>query len=175
MNKKKNLNYFMNLDYNLILKKTKDKYYLFMPELSLMVENKSLDGAYKDLEREKEKYFKNIIKLKAEDTVRKPVGLTVRKKLFNELTLFFVKFLIILFAFLLVFLSTLPLIIRSLGQLPNKVTEVVTSLSDRLEAMPDENKEKLRLKLKQMAKELKPMTDELKILWEDEEELKQGF
>lgn len=169
--KKKNLTYFMNLEYGLILKRVKNKYYLFLPELSLIAEGKSLDGVYKNLERQKQRYFKNIIKLDAVDTVKKPLALAVRKKLFNELILFFVKALLVFFALLLVLLSSLPLILHSLGQFPNKATETVVSFSDRLEAMPEENKKELQLKLRQIAKELKPMTDELKILWEDKEKL----
>ena len=62
MNQKKDLKYFMSLDYNLILREEKGKYYLFLPDLSLIVEGSNLEKTYKKLEKEKARYFKNIIK-----------------------------------------------------------------------------------------------------------------
>ena len=52
MNKQKDLTYYKKLNYDIILKKINDDYYLFIPELSLIVEEKSLNEAYEKLEKE---------------------------------------------------------------------------------------------------------------------------
>ena len=52
MNQQKDLKYFMKLNYNVILKRKDSYYYLFIPELSIIVEDKDLDIAYKKLEEE---------------------------------------------------------------------------------------------------------------------------
>lgn len=169
MNKKKDLNYFKKLNYNIILKKKKGDYYLYIPELSLIVEAKNLKDAYRNLEKEKDLYFKRIIFLDAQDTVKEPLIISLRKKLLEELLIFFIKTLIIVFIFILIFFLSLPYINRSINQLPNKMANCVINFSEKLENMSLENKERIRLHLKNISQELKPYADEVKVLWQDEE------
>lgn len=174
--KKKDFNYFKNLKYSVILTKVKNKYVLFIPELSLIVEDTSLLEAYKKLEKEKEKYFKNIILLKAEETVKEPTPLLIRKKIFIDLFTFFIKTLIVIFIIALVLLISLPYISKRIKNLPNKSADLIVEFSEKLNNMPEENKQKIQKSIKDMVKELKPYSDEVRVLWRDDEvdiELKQ--
>ena len=88
MNNNKDLKYFKNLMYNVILRKNNGLYYLFIPELSIIVENEDLEDAFNSIESEKQIYFENVIKLGFENTVNEPKNLSKRKKLYSDLKLF---------------------------------------------------------------------------------------
>jgi len=177
MNKQKDLTYYKKLNYDIILKKINDDYYLFIPELSLIVEEKSLSEAYEKLEKEKEKFFKKIIELNAIDTVREPAPVMFRKKLFTDLAMFFTKTLIIISICSAAFIGTLPFVnafvANRISGIPgDAIKGLVTNLSYRLNYklnnMTREDKEKMRLELRKTIKEIKPFVDEIKVLFKDE-------
>lgn len=102
MNEEKDLGYYKNLKYDVVLKKKGDFFVLFIPELACVTEDESLEKAYEKLELEKEKIFKKLIELNAQDIIREPVRAKSIKKerftntLVSNLLPFFVKLLIIL-------------------------------------------------------------------------------
>lgn len=167
--KKKDLNYFKKLNYNILLKRISKKYYLFIPELSLMSEDDKIDSAYKNLQKKKLKYFKTMIKINAQEAVTEPIASFVKRKILIDLGIFFVKFIIILVTFLLFFLLSLPLFQKELSQVPNRIADLIINQSERLKNTPSENKQKIRIKIHEIVKELKPFVDEIKILFEEED------
>jgi hypothetical protein len=170
MRQTKNLNYFLKLNYNVVVKRVNDSYYLYIPELSLIAVGNDLKEAYKKIEQEKTKYFKRVINLGAEDTVKEPTFLAVKNKILTDLVLFFTKTLIVFFILFLLVLSGLPFLTNfftnSIKQIPNTVSNLIFDYSDRLIKLPQDNKNKLRLRLKNVVKEIKPFTDEIQPLWQ---------
>ncbi|MBL7045407.1 MAG: discoidin domain-containing protein [Parcubacteria group bacterium] len=89
----KNLEYFKNLKYHVIVKKHKNKYTLYIPELSLFEEGNVFEAAYKKLETKKEKYFLQMIEMEAQDEIIEPSHLSIKnfKRLLRGLIPFFIK------------------------------------------------------------------------------------
>ena len=56
----KDLGYFKNLQYDIVIKKRKNRFVLFIPELAIVEEDENLEKAYEKLESEKEKYFSRL-------------------------------------------------------------------------------------------------------------------
>lgn len=110
MKNKKDVSYYKKLNYNAILKKIDSNYYLFIPELSLIVEGKSLDEAYGRLETEKENCFKKAADMDVLDTIKEPEPVMFRKKLFVDLAMFFTKAFIIICVCLIAFIGSLPFV-----------------------------------------------------------------
>lgn len=86
----KDLKYFKNLQYNTVVRKNKDKFLLYIPELSLLEENKNIDKAYEKLVAEKEIYFQKMIEVGIKDEIVEP-ALFGRKRLETGLIPFFIK------------------------------------------------------------------------------------
>ena len=59
--KKKDLDYYMSLQYEVILKKRKRGFALYIPELAIVEEDENLQKAYEKLKSEKNNYFKNYV------------------------------------------------------------------------------------------------------------------
>jgi outer membrane murein-binding lipoprotein Lpp len=173
---RKDPEYFQKLEYNTILRKIGDMYYLFIPELSLIVEGKDLNETYRRLEQEKEAYFKKAAELGTQDAIPVPASLAMRKRVLSDLGLFFVKAVIVGSIFVAVFIGSLPLINdifinQRINQLSNDARTLVTQLSTRgntkLQNMTPEQKARMKENLKEIVAELKPYFDEVRILWEE--------
>jgi len=163
----------MKLNYNVILTKRSGSYYLFIPEISLVVEGKTLTDAYDKLDNEKEEYFKRIIALNAQDTVKEPAPIVLRKKLFNNLILFFSKALIVLICIFIIFsfmLKSLPIITEAISQVPRATYSFGRELSTKffvgLDNLSVEDREKIRKKIRLRVKQIKPFVDELRMFYE---------
>ncbi|MBT6047765.1 MAG: discoidin domain-containing protein [Candidatus Scalindua sp.] len=107
-NNEKNLEYFNNLKYHVLVKKHKNKYTLYIPELSLFEESNVFEAAYKKLETKKEKYFLQMIEMEAQDEITEPSYLNIKnfKRLLRGLIPFFIK----LFVTMAVVIALLALI-----------------------------------------------------------------
>lgn len=116
MKNRKDISYYKKLNYNVVLKKIGSDYYLFIPELSFIVEGKSLDEAYGRLEMEKESYFKKAADMDVLDIIKEPEPVMFRKKLFVDLAMFFTKAFIIICICSLFFIGSLPVVDAVLKQ-----------------------------------------------------------
>ena len=179
----KDLSYFMGLKYNAILKKQNGSYFLFIPELSLIVEGKTPDDVCKKLESEKEEYFRRVIELNAQDTVKEPVAVVLRKRLFLDLISFFSKALIVLiclFAIYSFIIWSLPAISQKIGQIPRETYSFARQLSTEiftgLDNLSAEDKERIREKIRKRLHQIKPFVDELRVFFEydNSKKLKKG-
>lgn len=184
--KKKDIDYFMGLDFAVILKNIGNRYYLLIPELSITADGDELGEAYQKLNNNKKKYFENIIMLNAIDTVAEPVSTTLRSRFIGDWLNFLLKILSIAIIFAVVIISIqLPLTAfmnnrineieynmnrwihkaetRVLG-IPGKIIRVS---AERLKSMPNKEKEELRLQLKQLVEELKPFLNEINLIYNE--------
>lgn len=177
MNEEKDLKYFMNLNYDVVLRKKGDDYYLFVPELSVITCGKELDEAYKKLNMEKEKFFRNIIDLKLQDTVNEPAGIKIRKKHYHEIFQYLMKvlvtFLLFVVIFIIIFLPVLSsfekFVNNTISSVPEKIlSKTAAKIEYKLNNMTEKKKEETRMRIKGMVSALKPFADEIRILFEDE-------
>lgn len=95
-NNEKTLEYFRNLKYDVVIRKNKDKYILYIREIGLFGEDEILEKAYEKLEFEKEKYFQKMIENDFQDHIGEPEERKIRKTFFGDLAPFFVKLIVIL-------------------------------------------------------------------------------
>lgn len=176
MDKQKSLDYFMKLNYSPILKKIGNRYYLFIPELSLITEEDDLKVAYEKLEEEKARYFKRAIDLGIQDTVKEPISVAATKRVISGLFAFFMKTLIVSLVCITIFIGSLSIISgfmnrivdQGLTRTKNIVIERLARVYYKLDDMSEREKENLRLRLKKAVENIKPYTDEIKVLWKDE-------
>lgn len=152
--------------------------------MSLIVEGENLSEAYEKLEKEKAVYFKKVIELDVRDTIEEPAPIKLRKKLFTDLPLFFIRLSIIVFVVgILLFVSVSiasPVVSSQLRQIPRQtmdyvleesmvfVAELPGRINDALNNMPAEKKEEIRLELRDAIQQAKPFIDEFRVLLEDE-------
>ncbi len=167
MIKNKDLQYFTNLNYMVILKRKGESYYSFIPELSLIVKGKDVNEAYKNLENEKEVYFKKMIESDNQEMIKEPLPLKVRNKLLEELGMFFAKTFIVALIIAVFVLGSLPfvndvLITSRLNRIPSQIKAMADLFADKLDTMSPKDREQLKQKLRKINLELRPFLDELK-------------
>lgn len=181
MDKEKNLDYFNNIKYDVVIKKRGNKFFLYLPELSLVEEDENLDKAYEKLESEKVKYFQDMIKMEAQDEIIEPTKLIKSgKKLLESLVLFSGKLAIVLFisgvAFLFLYIQVKPIwqSIFQMTQLISKPDIIIDKTANylnqmviKINEMPEIRKKRIRSKMREILRQAKSFFDEIKLLFED--------
>ncbi len=89
--------YLNSLQYDILLKKTKGKFYLFIPELSLVAIGEDLTQTYNNLNEQKRKLFNEILDCEAENEIVLPRNTCRRHKVSDQLKVFTYKLLIVCF------------------------------------------------------------------------------
>jgi len=177
MNKEKDLDHFMGLNYDVVMRRKNDDFCLFIPELSIIAYGKTVNEAYEKLTVEKKKYFKNIIEFDLEETVNEPAAVTIRKKQYHEIVQFilkiFVVFVLIVIFFTALFLPVLSsfekAVSRTAVSIPEKILpKVVEKMEGQLTKMTDKEKEEVRSRIRNVVTNLKPFADEFRVLFEDD-------
>lgn len=169
----KDLDYFVGLGYDVVVRKKNDNFCLLIPELTVMAYGKSVSEAYENLVKEKEKYFRNIVEFDLEETVKMPVAMTIRPEHSHEIAQFIKKALII-FVLIVIFFTGLTIpVLSSVQNIINRtaasIPENVVKLESKLANMNDKEKEEVRMKIRNAVTNLKPFTDEFRVLFEDDE------
>ena len=114
MNEKKDIEYYMNLPYNTVLKKLDDKYYFFIPDLQIISKGNTVNEAYEMLEKDKGSYFNSIIKLNEHDIVKIPKSLASQTEgLFAGIAPFFIKTILIIVLLFAVLGTVIPFTFRT--------------------------------------------------------------
>ncbi len=180
MDQQKDLEYYMNLNYEVIIKMKNERYYLIVEELSIIVEGDTLNEAYEKIHKEKEQYFKKAIESDALHLVKEPQYLVKKEKLFRDLPQFFAKVLIItvIFAFManVVVGSIIGKLSFNMGELAtNSINQIALNslkqlriLNHRFNTTSESRKEEIRLRLRQKVRQMKPFIDELRVLLEED-------
>ena len=177
MNKEKNMDHFMALNYDVVMRRKKDDFCMFIPELSIIGYGKTVDDAYENLTVEKEKYFKNIMEYNLEEAVNEPAAITKKKKQYHDMVQFILKIFFIFILIVIFLTALLPPILssfekavsRTAASIPKKVMpKAVEKLENQLNKMTEKEKEEIRLRIRNVVTDLKPFADELRVLFEDD-------
>lgn len=178
MEEKDRLEYYNQLTYQCVLKKKGNLFILLVPELQLVVEGESLEKAYEKMEKEKELYFKEMIRTDYTEYIQEPAKTKMNKTGTSPLLLFAAKFFtatlgILLIVILLGNLAVVTITPRIEDKVKAEVSrskKKVKELLVRFHEMPEEEKEELRQDIRSAVKDLKPFIDELKVAFEDNTE-----
>jgi hypothetical protein len=184
MNTDKGLNYYMNLDYDIILRK-KDHFFLGIPELSLFVKGDTLDEAYKRLYAEKEIVFQRYIDADMQNDITEPKKKKPKNSLqgvFSDMVPFFLKIstiavVILISTVLIANLALLSLkdisyrledlVFKNINQIALHSINLVRDTNHRLNTLTPEEKEAYILLLRNKVQQIKPFYDEVAVLWKD--------
>lgn len=182
MEEKEDLQYFMSLEYNAILRSTNNRHYLYIPELSVLAEGQTIEETYGNLEREKESYFRRMIDLGFQKEIGRPLSVKIRKTFGKDLSFFLIKIaaaticLIVVLNFLFIraerFIET-----NSMDKIIGrswKVETLVSIVNQKLSEIPEDGKERIRMQLKNIAEQIKPDVDEIMTVWEEKTTLKES-
>lgn len=104
------------------VKKSKDKYVLFISELSLAVVSKSLDNGYRKLEAEISKKIKEFVDIGEKDVLERNFDSDYRiqsKKFYDEIILYVVKFVLSLVIIALVLVVISPVLFKVVRDMVN--------------------------------------------------------
>jgi len=174
VNKQKNLEYFMKLNYNVILKRRNKLFYLFIPELSIIVEKYNLNEAYEKLEIERELYIKKAIELNAQETIEEPAPIKFKKTLFANYLPFFVKLFIIVFIVSIFSLPIARYVSYQSSQMPRKSVSFLwnlpESINNKLRNLSVEKKQDKILEIRGAIEQIKPFIEEFRVLLNDIQE-----
>jgi len=171
--KEKDISYYLSLNYRCTLSKSGDYFVLYIRELAIMVQEKTLDDAYRKLVNEKEKYFKDMIDNGFEKYIVKPdmlnsYDLDFKRpyKFFSSLTPFLIKLTIIIILIIGFGIS----IDRATKKYrdPIFIYEKIFSQRERLANMSDEVKANIKSDIKRTVTQIKPFYDEIKVLFQEE-------
>ena len=94
--KQKDLEYFKKLQYDVVVKKRKDRFVVFIPELAIVEEDESLDKAYEKLDLEKERYLQKMIENEYQGYIKEPEGRRDKKRIVSGMVPFLVKLVVVL-------------------------------------------------------------------------------
>ena len=167
-----NLDYFNTLPYEVILKKKEGRFILFIPELSCVAEDNNLLLAYEKLDIKKQEIFRDMVSLGLENEIKKPYYCNLNADVVNSLSPFIVKAIITCGVILFAALATIYVVHDSVRQLvPNGplglIRNQVAQVKHGLEEMNADEKKDLLNKIHQTILQIKPFTNELKILFQD--------
>ena len=194
--KHKDLEYFRKLQYEVLVKKVKRRFIVFIRELAMVEEDESLDKAYEKLESQKEKYFQEMIENEYQDYIKGPKGRKIVKtSIFNisDLTNYLIKLTITAVIIAILGFVGMRVTLEKVRHETQNIVNIVDefkrakrsyidnapeiiigqsrNLARRLiigiDNMPDEKKEKRRLILREAIKQAKPFFDEFRVLFQD--------
>ena len=163
----KDLSYFMNLKYYVILRYQNGLYYLFIPELSIIIEDENLGNAYDKLEEEKKQYFSKMINSNSTDAINEPNLTAIKNRFLSELPLFcakvFVVILICISLFGAIVIGTLPVVGSIAYEMPTKVRKFTAAVVKKIiyTKISDKRKQEMRVQFRKILHELKPFVDDI--------------
>ena len=163
------ISYLMSLKYDTVVKKTKERFILIIPELALISEDGKLDNAYKKLESEKEKFFQYVVENDLQHTIIEPER--QKKKIRNKSFRFTIIGVLLLILITLMGLKAMSLVnfYTSSHFITRKASQLTSEISVQMENLPEEAIEDLKMKFRKIAIRLKPMVYEFKNMFEDED------
>ncbi len=171
MNERKDLNYYKNLPYDVIVRKKGGLYLVFIPELSLVEEDEHFDKAHEKLEKAKEKYFREAIERGYKDYIKEPETNKIILKDTYGLIPFFVKLAIVLVILLFsvkVVLNTAPSLIKDrVSVLIKEPERLLLRFNEIMERKTPEERKVIKKYLHRAVENIRPYTDELRVLSDD--------
>lgn len=161
--------FFDALPYEVIVRSSKGRFHLVIPELPIAASGSTIAAAYEQLQRRKTEHFHELLAAGAEDEIelpRGPWGGTAR-----ELAVFSGKTAIAcaLIGAALIFTAgavSRKLSSLSVAQLVKRNASTLSIQADKFLSAPPEVKEERLKKLRALAVELRPYAAELRKAWE---------
>ncbi|MCE5250886.1 hypothetical protein LLG96_11760, partial [bacterium] len=152
-----------------------EQYYLIIPDLSLFAEGNTLPAAYELMEREKERYFQNIVKSNSWDMVKEPsntfqIGTNIKKIMPFLLKLSSSVIVIGLIIMLIggFFFNRLELVVtNSMGNVLSTGYTFIREKNHEFNVMTEEERQEYKILIRKKMLQIKPFADEIKILWEN--------
>lgn len=170
MKNKKDLKYYLSLDYDNIVHKRKNKFVIYIDELCIVEEDENLQNAFEKVEQEKEAFFKKMIEEGYQDYIREPYAVKNEEKPYfsiQSLIPFFIKLSVIFFILLI---ALFP-ITKMLN--PNYVISLTkggaSTVINKINSMPEKNREALIQTLRETIRNTKPFIDEFKVLLDEKD------
>jgi len=170
----KDIDYFNELSYDVILRKKGDGFILFIPEISCLSEDKDLSVAYQKLKVRKQELFHEMIASDLSESIPEPERTTANKNITTSMLYFITK---VILGSALFFLVTITGVFMAQDTIKKQLSPTMTAYSFvqyqgakiklMLEEMPESKKKELQLKIRTLLIELRPFLSEFKILWEE--------
>ena len=165
--------YLNSLQYSILLKQKKDKFYLIIPELSLIAINNNLEEGYQDLRKQKQDLITKILDCEAEDEITLPRKTKESHETFHQLKVFTYKLLIICALVGMTFTISGALLVSKISHSGTTIVSIfkqpIKSIIDQLETSlfktPEDLKQKRLKKLHQFIEALRPYSHELQTLF----------
>jgi hypothetical protein len=154
------------------LKKNEEKFILFIPELSCVVDDNNLLVAYEKLNLKKQEIFGDMISLGLFDEIKRPASFNLNATAVNPLFPFVVKAIIACGVTFIIAFTTIYVVHDSVRQIMpggplGLIRNQVAQVKHGLEEMNADEKKELLNKIHQTILQIKPFTDELSILFQD--------
>jgi len=169
----KDIDYFNELSYDVILRKKGDGFILFIPEISCLSEDKDLAVAYQKLKVRKRELFHEMIASDLSESIPEPERTTANKNITTSMLYFITKVILGSALFFLVTITGVFIAQDTIKkQLPpmtaySFVQHQGAKIKLMLEEMPENEKKELQLKIRALLIELRPFLGEFKVLWEE--------
>ena len=170
------LAYLNSLQYSTILKKKENQYYLFVPELSLLVTSNVLEDGYKEMNRQKEDYFKRILDCESEDEITLPRKTNEFNETFHQIKIFTYKLLIVCVLMSLAFTISGSLLVNKLSHsgtsivsiFKQPIKNIILQLETSLISAPEETRQKRLQKIRRLVEGLRPYSYEIQGLFKSQ-------
>ena len=171
----RDIDYFNALSYDVLLRKNGTTFSLCIPELSCVVESEDISIAYQKLEFKKNEIFKEMITSDLSYVIQKPERVILNESIIKTLYPFMVKAITVCGVIFFTALATIYVVHDSVKQLAPSgplalIRNQAAHVKHGLEAMTDDDKKELRLKIRITLLEIKPFLDEFKVLWQESPE-----
>ena len=171
------LAYLNSLSYSTLLKQKNEKFYLIIPELSLIATNNNLEDGYKDLHKQKQDLIQQVLDCEAEDEIILPRKSMKPHETFQQLKIFTYKLLIICTLFGVTFTISGAVIMNKMNNsgtsivsiLKQPIKSIMLQIETSLLIAPEETKQKRLEKLHQLVEALRPYFHEFQTLSESKE------
>ena len=168
--KEEKVEYLNSLPYSVLLKQKNDKFYLLIPELSLVGVSDNLEEAYKELYDQKQKLLTRLIDCEAEDEITLPRKTHAIRDTFHQIKVFIYKLVIVCVIGGLTLATSGALIVNKTAQISvtdifmNQIKSIIFRAEKFIANAPEERKQERLKKIQRFVEELRPIAHELQTL-----------
>ena len=164
------LDYFQSLNYEIRLRKKRNHFVLAVMELGIVEKSEDLTMAYEKIQVAKETHFRSMIEDGYRDLIVKPFDYNngVSPPSFterNSLKYFLAKTAIVSIIITLLSFGLISQINTTLNNNVNNLKSIETKIKD-IGNWPEERVNRYKLRVRNISRKIKPIAEEIKILWE---------
>jgi hypothetical protein len=169
--KEEKIEYLNSLSYSVILKQKNDRFYLIIPELSLIGVSDNLEEAYQELSNQKEKLLARLIDCEADDEIILPRNIHKTSDTFHQIKVFIYKLVIICVIGGFTIVTSAALLANKIAQisavdiLKRQARSFIVSGERYLNAAMGGSKQEKLEKVKLHVDELRPFVREIQTLF----------